>query len=401
MLLDRYFPPDIRVEKEARSLVKAGHEVFLLSMGRGDLAAEEEVEGIRVIRVSMPQELTRRVPNYVCVRMIHVHPFWKRALDDVVRKHKVEVIHIHDLPLVKTGLSVAGTCGIPLVADLHENYPEAIRSYQARGLSRLTKPMSVMRLKRLERHCVRKSDKVVTVVEQAKNHYINDCGIPADKVCVVMNCEDSGYFCSLPLDCDIVDKYERDFVISYIGGFGIHRGLHTAISSMRHILKEIPQARLLLVGKGAYEVALRQLATSEGVENRVEFVGWQPFSLVPSYVVASDVCLVPHIASGHTNTTIPHKLFQYMAMSKPLVVSSARPLECIVRETGAGLVFPSGDPEALAREVIRLYRDDSLCAEMGRAGKRATEDIYNWEMEGEKLVNLYLQLSMQYGRCMN
>ena len=121
----------------------------------------------------------------------------------------------------------------------------------------------------------------------------------------------------------------------------------------------------------------------------VDFTGWQPFSLVPSYIAASKVCLIPHIASGHTNTTIPHKLFQCMAMAKPVVVSSAKPLERIVRETEAGLIYSSGDVDALAQAVVRIHQNSESASRFGEVGRKAVKEKYNWQIEGEKLLALY------------
>jgi len=395
MLLGGFFPPDIRVEKEARSLLKAGHEVFLLSASKGDMPNEETVEGIKVIRKKLPQNFPRRAWNFFCFQVSFIHPFWKKALEDAVKQYRVDAIHVHDLPLVSTGLSIARKFNLPLIADLHENYPEAVRQYRMRAkpaqrILNLASPL--WRWKQMEKFCVQQADKVISVVEEAKQHYVNDCGIPAEKATVVMNTEDLDYFYSLPIEEDIVKKYQPCFAISYIGGFGWHRGIQTAISAMPQILSAIPEARLIVVGSRSNEAELKELAKRERVEQAVEFTSWQPFELVPSYISASDVCLIPHIASGHTNSTIPHKIFQCMAMGKPVVVSTAKPLERIVKETGAGLVYSSGDAEALAEAVIRICRDNELATKLGEAGKKAVGQKYNWEAEAEKLVSLYQDL---------
>jgi hypothetical protein len=127
MLLHRFFPPDIRVEKEARSLLKAGHEVFLLSASKGDMPDEEMVEGIKVIRNRWPKFFPRRVWNFFYFQVFFIHPFWKKALEDAVKQYEIQAIHVHDLPLVRTGLNAARKFNLPLIADLHENYPEAIK----------------------------------------------------------------------------------------------------------------------------------------------------------------------------------------------------------------------------------------------------------------------------------
>lgn len=390
MLLDHFFPPDVRVEKEARTLLKAGNEVFLLSLGKDDTPDEELLEGIRVIRKALPQGFLKRAWNFFWFSAFFIHPFWKGALIDSIKQYQIQALHIHDLPMVKTGLSVAKKFSIPIIADLHENYPEAIKVWGRDWKGKLPQP--VWRWKQIERFCVQQADRVIVVVDEAKQHYVSDCGIPSEKVTVVMNTEDLDYFHSLPIKEDIVKKYQPYFTISYVGGFGCHRGIQTAISAMPRILSTIPQAKLLLVGSGGNEAKLKEQAKQERIEKEVEFTGWQSFALVPSYIAAGKICPIPHIASGHTNSTIPHKIFQAMAMGKPVIVSSVKPLERIIKETGAGLVYPSENAQALAEAVIRIYQDGALATRLGEAGKRAVKKRYNWEAEGKKLVTLYQDL---------
>jgi len=399
-LAGQYFPPDIRVEKEARTLLQAGHQVFLLCENRKDGLSEETVDGIKVLRIkTSPPGFWRRLWNASCCRIYS--PLWRKSLARIVEQEKIEALHIHDLPMVKTGLSVALGFGIPLVADMHENYPIYVqvsrnnRNLRNRLLITIVDPVWVWKL--LERHCLKRADRVIAVSDESREHFVQDCGVPSDKVTVVMNAEDPEDFCSIPIKDSIVKKYQSCFTISYIGGFSHHRGIQTAIAAMPEIVQEIPNARLLLVGSGTYENALRPLAQEKEVAQAVEFTGHQPFSLVPSYVAASQVCLIPYIFSAQTDASSPHKLFQYMAMGKPVIVSSMKSLGRVISETGAGLVYTAGDADSLAEAVIKLHRNSELAHGMGEAGRKAVREKYNWSAEGRKLVNIYQNLHMGQG----
>jgi glycosyltransferase involved in cell wall biosynthesis len=392
MLLEGFFPPDIRIEKEARTLLKAGHEIFLLCQSREGMPREELVEGIKVFRVQLPEGFLWRKWNFYWFTLFLVDPFWRKHLTRIVEQERIEALHIHDLPMVKTGLSVTREFGIPLIADLHENYPAAIQIWDTNQNWKSRLANRIRRWEQVERFCVRRADKVITVVEEAKEHYVKDCGIPSEKVTVIMNTEDPDYFCSLPVENEIVEKYQPHFTISYIGGFGPHRGVQTAIQAMPGILRDIPNARLLLVGAGSNETDLEELAKVKGVEEAVEFAGQQPFPLVPSYIAASRVCLIPYIASAQTDASCPHKLFQYMAMGKPVIVSSMKSLGRIISETGAGLVYTAGDAEALAEAVVKLYRNNDLADKLGEAGKGAARGKYDWKGQEEALLKIYQDL---------
>ena len=408
MVLAGYFPPDIRVEKEARALLSAGHKIFLLSLGKTGLSAVENINGINVIRVFPPESFLNRVWDFLWFSVFFDNSPWKRALVDTVKQYKIEAIHVHDLPMVKTATPVAKKFDIPIIADLHENYPEGLRAWRKEKIPWKSKILNlaspVWRWKRLERSVLQRMDRIITVVDEAKEHYVNDCGIPSEKITVVMNAEDLDKFGNLKIDQSLVTKYENNFVVSYIGGFGPHRGIDTAIKSMPQILKEIPDAKLLLVGgKGSeeYEKELKKLCEELKVENNVEFTGWVDFSFVPSYIALSDVCLVSHHASGHTNTTIPHKLFQYMAMRKPVIVTDCKPLKRLVEECDCGIVVPSGNYNEMAEAVIRLYKDKEYARKLGENGRRAVEEKYNWENEAKKLCEFYGKEVKKYDNTEN
>jgi glycosyltransferase involved in cell wall biosynthesis len=402
MLLEEGFPMantdffDIRIEKEARTLLGAGHELSILTIGDNLRPREEIVNGIRVLRTDVrqtsisPKHLSKMLRFY----LTFVDSFWEKALVNAVEHEKPQVLHIHDLAMVKTGLTVARAFNLPVVADLHENYPEGLRWWR-RGLKgkvlNLINP--IWRWKQIEKSVLQRVDRIIVVVDESREHYIKDCHVPPEKITIVMNVEDE-YYAALPVDQVVINRYAPFFTISYIGSFGYHRGIHTAIRAMPEIVRQITNARLVLVGLTGKEANMKNLAEVLGVAKSVEFTGRQPFNLVPSFVAASNICIVPHVASAHTNSTIPHKLFQYMSKGRPVLVSSAKPLARIVTETKAGLVFRSEDAHDFATAVVKIHDDAGLAMEMGKSGEKAVKEKYNWNMAGANLAELYRNLGV-------
>jgi glycosyltransferase involved in cell wall biosynthesis len=101
----------------------------------------------------------------------------------------------------------------------------------------------------------------------------------------------------------------------------------------------------------AVEKTVRELNLSEAVI----FTGRVPFQQVPSYIRRVDVAVIPHTVDEHTNHTIPHKLFQYIALGKPVVASNIVPIRRILEETGAGIIVSEWSP--------REFADGILCAQ--------------------------------------
>jgi len=399
MLLDDSYPPDVRVTKEAKSLRAAGYEVVLLCEPSSGDPARERVGPVEVVRVPVYERygaLTR--PDHAGVYLAtRVNRPWKRALADFHAEEGFDALHVHDLPLVRTALRWAADRPVPVVADLHENWPEAVRQYR-RGRSLPASPSDaverlfspVWRLKRLERACVAGADRVLAVVEEGKAHYAA-CGADPEDVFVTPNYVDTDEF---PGGGDAADvdpvAVDGEFVMLYVGTIGgRHRGLETVVRALPSLRERVDDPRFLVVGTGPYTDRLRAVSRRLGVADAVEFTGWVEFADLPGYVAASDVGLVPHRNNPHTATTIPHKLTQYMACGTPVAVSDVPPVERVVTDADAGVVFPAGDPAGLADAVAGLATDPDRAARLGANARRAVETTYNWTTAGAAVCELY------------
>lgn len=132
LLIGEDFPPDIRVEKEARALLGAGHRVMLVCESRQGRSAREQWQGIDIIRLP-PLNIWLRRLNTSLLFTTHRSQLFERAITRLARDEKAEALHVHDLAFVGPGLRVAHRLGLPLVADLHENYPALIDQRAAGG----------------------------------------------------------------------------------------------------------------------------------------------------------------------------------------------------------------------------------------------------------------------------
>lgn len=395
MILANVFPPDIRVEKEARTLLKAGHDVYLLCLKAPGLAANDVYDGIKLYRRDF----------YFCQKLSVMRKFGKlmdritfknyKLMNQMIKfvdENSIDALHIHDLPMVWDAIIIGEKKGIKVIADLHENYPEAVQFQFINTNSKAKFIMKYLdnldRWKKYEKKCLNQVNHAIVVVDEAKQHIVNDYGIPEDKITVISNTEDVNFFEDIKLNQDLINFYKDHFVITYIGGFGQHRGLDVPIKAMPILKENIPNVKLLLVGDGKDRKDLEQLSADLEVSQYIEFTGWKSFELVPSYIFLSDVCLVPHHSNPHTDSTIPHKIFQYMLMRKPVIVSNCKPLARIVNETEAGLVFESGDSNDFAKACMEML-DNERRKWFGENGRKAVLKKYNWEKTGEELVKIY------------
>jgi glycosyltransferase involved in cell wall biosynthesis len=223
-------------------------------------------------------------------------------------------------------------------------------------------------------------------------------GIQEDKIVVVSNTEDETTFRFdfKEADPEIIDKYKESWMISYVGGIGAHRGLDTVLKAIPYVCSQIPGLKLTIVGaRGKYLDIIIKEVNKLGIGDSVEIIGWQPLEKVNSYIQASKVCLVPHNDFEHTQTTVPHKLFQYMICQKTVLVSDCRPLKRIVEDAGAGVVFRANDSRDLANKLKYMYNHPKELLEMGAKGREAAFGKYAWRHDAERLINMYAELEKQ------
>ena len=395
VLNHRIPPPDIRVDKEAKTLIDAGHEVHLLLEGEPGQERTEEHKGISILRGVTMGPLREKYHRYI-FNFTFRDRMWRRAIRDFALSRKIEVLHVHDLPFMKEAVSVARELGLPVVADLHENYPAGLQVWYESAFKKRT-IYNYRRWSRYEREILEEVDAVIAVVEESKERLVR-LGLPADKIFVVPN-TGSREGETIPIDREIVERYRDSFVLCYIGGFASHRGLDTVIRAMPIIKAKAPEVLLLLVGdrNEPYRRYLKRLAEEMGCGDAVEMTGLQPFEKIWSFIEASDICLVPHARNPHTDTTIPHKIFQYMSISKPIIVSDCPPLKRVVEDSGGGVLFIYDDPADFAAKVVELYDSEEKRRIMGEAGRNAFLDRYNWDSTSGELRLLYEQLASLHG----
>ena len=389
MILHKYFPPDIRVEKEARLLKRAGHEIFIFCKKEGSSQVEEKTEDCTIVRFDPNEFKTLKNIAHDFKVISFSDPVWRRGIDRFVRSYGIEAIHVHDLPFVKTAYAVAKKYRIPIIADYHENFPACIQARLDRKLQWKERfYQSYRRWANYEENISHKVDKIIVVAEEYKQHLISEHGIPEEKITIAQNTIDLSMIKENPTWNDKGD-FADEFILSYVGSYGVHRGLDVVIKGMPEVLSYNPNAKFVIVGQGSNQQELERTAKELKVEESVKFIDWMKYDdLVKEFGKAS-IGLIPHHSSEHTDNTIPNKLFEYMYFKVPVLTSDCPPLKRIVNETKAGKVFKAGDARDFAEKVMEIYRDP---ADYGEMGNRAVMEKYNWNIDGERLVNLYNSL---------
>lgn len=382
MLLDHVFPPDTRVENEIKSLAEAGHEVHIACFHKEGKLLLEKTQHCTIHRFPISKYVFKS--SVGVLKFPFYFNYWRKIVEGLYKNEKFEAIHVHDLPLAKIGYEAKCKYGSHFTLDLHENWPVLLQlsTHTNTFLGKLLSSNS--QWIRYEKRMCELADKVVVVVDEAKTRICN-LGIQPEKVVVVSN----------TLNLDQFDPIERKefktdkFRMLYVGGINYHRGIQVVIQAIALLKKRGVEVLFDLVGDGSYLSEIKKLIDELKVQDNVTVHGFKHFTQIVDLYESANVALIPHVKSGHTDNTIPHKIFQYMYAQIPMIVSNCDPLVRIVSETKSGISYRFDHPEELAGIIAVLHGHPEKLNDYIQQGRQAVIDKYNWKVDGEKLVKLY------------
>lgn len=384
MLLEADFPPDIRVENEILALTSAGNEVHLACYTRTG-KPEKDTYGKAVI-------YRKKISSFIykssvgCLKFPFYFNFWRKFLIEIASKTVFDAVHVHDLPLSLLGVEMKKAFGIPLVIDLHENWPSLIKTSKhtqtlpGRFLSPYKKWV------KYEKKMLSNADRIITVIEEARERVIN-LGSDPGKVIIISNTINTD-----TLKINPGTRNEKEFTLFYGGGINHHRGLQVVLEAVRILLDSEMPIRFLVVGDGSYRKELEKLVDRLDIRSLVSFTGKKSFIEMLEILSTSDAAIIPHLRTANNDASSPNKLYQYMCFEKPVITSDCLSLKRIITETGAGFVYKDDSPEDLAKLLIKIKSDKSLLEKAGRNGKKAVIEKYNWNNDSQRLINMYRQL---------
>jgi len=387
MILDQEFPPDPRVKNEAISLIKAGHEVLLFCLHYGTQKSNETIEEIQVKRY-----LSTKL-EYKLSALAYTVPLYKllmvSKIEHFILENTIEILHIHDIRIAGTVFKANKKFKLKVVLDLHENRPEIMKYYPHLATFPGKVLISPKRWQRQEEKFIKKANKVIVVTNESKKEILNRVPIAAAKIAIVTNTVRRSFYEDKAISEDIIQKYASKFVLLYIGDTGLRRGLVTAIKALTTLQKEIKNIKLVIVGKNSSDTVLKEIVRSLDLEAYVDFEGWQEPNLFQSYITASAICLSPLHRNLHHDTTYANKIFQYMSLRRPLLVSDAVAQKVLVEKVHAGLVHKEKDVADFSKKVLQLYKDETLRAAVARNGETFIKNEFSWEETSKTLTNLY------------
>ena len=313
-------------------------------------------------------------------RPLCLFDFYQKCLEEIEGKG-FEYYHGHDLYTLPIATSAKKRFGGKAIYDSHELFTE-IGSFTKTEKWAYTK---------LERNLFPQADVSITVNKTIAEELAKRYGVCEPTV--IMNCPPKLITEATSSENLLLKKVgiegDNRKVVLYQGGFSKGRGLDNLILANHHLENTV----MIYMGWGAFEPELKKLAEREGLTGlKVHFTGPVDQSVLLNYTRCADVGVIPYqFVSLNNYYCSPNKLFEYMNAHIAIVASDFPELKRVIKGYQVGDVFDPESPEDIARSIMNVVSDEAKLTRIKQNTFKGAE-VFNWENESKKLVDLYAGL---------
>ncbi|HRD94847.1 MAG TPA: glycosyltransferase, exosortase A system-associated [Rubrivivax sp.] len=371
---------------------KLGWQTFHLTSPKHSAPsdAEESVDGWHFYRTPSPSP-GLRMPGLGEVAQMKQTT---NRLLELARQLKPDLLHAHS-PVLNAipALRVGKQLDIPVVYEVRAFWEDAAVDHGSTTEGSLRYRLT----RRLETHALRNADHVFTICEGLRGDIVAR-GIPATKVTVIPNAVDIEAF-DVGGEPDLALKsrlgMDGQTVVGFIGSFYAYEGLDLLLQAVPSLLKLRPDVRVLLVGGGPQEAALKAQAHALGIDQQVVFTGRVPHADVQRYYDLIDVLAYPRHSMRLTDLVTPLKPLEAMAQGRVLIASDVGGHKELIRDGETGMLFRAGSVESLVGALNGLIDQRSRWPQVRKAGRAFVETERNWRSSVARYQAPYRQLAGQ------
>jgi glycosyltransferase involved in cell wall biosynthesis len=403
MLVENYFPFDVRVRNESKLLRDEGYDITVVCLKRKGEQNSEIVGGIRVYRIpeleffkkaSVEREtlFQRRLTRFKAfLGYTGEYAYFTFACLAVslyvAARRGIDVIHAHNPPdtlfLVALPFKFFGK---KFVFDNHDLAPEL---YQSRY--RAERGIVLWGLMLAEKYSLKLADITIAANESYKQIQIKRGGVRPDRSFVVRNGPGADQM-------SVVEPSERlrrmgKSILCYIGCLNPQDGVDYLLRALAHLTFDLKRSdyHCVIMGRGDSLENLRAMNRELKLEDHVEFTGYIPDAELRANLSAADICLDPDPSSPLNDVSTWIKIMEYMAYGKPVVSFDLKETRFSAHE--AAIYVEPNNEQGFALAIAKLMDDPALRSQMGAFGRARVERELQWSCVGKNLAGAYRALS--------
>jgi glycosyltransferase involved in cell wall biosynthesis len=370
-----------------------GHKVTMLtefpnhpsgiipSAYKGKFFERTNMDGIDVIRVWVKASPVKNFRNRI---LFYVTYMFNAIIAGIfLAKGRYDFLYATSPPLFVGGaaLVLSYIKRFPFFFEIRDLWPET-----AVELGELSNPLVISVARHLEEWCYHRAKQVVVVTQGIYDRLVQR-GISSEKLIVIPNGANIDMFTFKPAGRERIRGemgLESKLVVIYAGIHGLAQGLETILETA-HLLHANPHIHFLMIGDGPKKAELLSLANSYNLSN-LTLLPEKPRELIPDYLSASDVALVPLRKAEVFKGTIPSKIFDAWACKRPVLISIEGEARELVERINAGVFIPPENPTKMAEALVNLMNSPDEIIIMGKNGLEYTKQNHSRQVLAEKLI---------------
>jgi glycosyltransferase involved in cell wall biosynthesis len=377
MVAYTFYELDNRVMRYAETLAKRGDRVDVFALRREGTPVEESLHGVRVTRLQgRVIDEKGRFSHLWRILLFLVRSMIRVSRNDL--KQKYDFIHVHSVPdfLVFSAL-LPRLRGTPVILDIHDILPE----FYASKFGKSDKSLMFRFLHFVEWFCAKFSSHVI-IANHIWQERLLSRSVSSDKCTVVLNFPDRSIFSRGKEKSGNRDR----FLLLYPGTLNWHQGLDVAVRAFARISSKVPQADFHIYGEGPSKPDLQDLVKQHHLESRVFIHPRKPLREIAEVVESADLGIVPKRKNSFGNEAFSTKIFEFMAMGVPVIVSDTL-VDRYYFDDSVVRFFRGGDEEDLARCMLDLIQHPEKRQSLVRNAS-VFIDQNDWAVKKQEYLNL-------------
>jgi len=356
-------------QKECKTLAAKGYQVFFVAPGESFIKNGVKVVGIKKKNFKGFLGKIERVL------------FYSKKIEKVARSLNCDVYHFHDPDMLKTAIRISKT-GKKVIFDFHENYYDSILKNERTSIPKFVRKLTAKVYRRLELKackriygCIVVNPEMMNIWKSKSNNILQITNFPLLTKCPVIN-----------------DK--KNNIIIFAGKNPMNYSQETFVKAMSFN----PNIKYQIYGDISKENKNNLFSLSP---NNIEFKGVVPFDKMYQAICQADIgmAVTSMFSEGDKNEgSIGNtKLFEYMMLGVPVICSDYVSWKKIVEGNECGICVNPNDISAIKAAINTILADKDLADKMGKNGRKAIEEKYNWSNDAEKLLSFYQRIENEIG----